>query len=228
MKKTKNQTLNWKQESLRYAKHSSKNNQNSSLNFFDNYYYKIFKNKKINNILDVGCGNGDFLKNFFKEKKIKKFGIETSKKTIELCKKRHKGINFKKAFAHNIPYNQNSFDIVVIWSVLHWIDRNHYLQSLGELIRVTNKYLIVMDFFPINEHKINYVHKKGFFTYKSNFDQILSSSGLLKKKFELNYYIDEKENKFVNTKNKSLDDVYQRKLVIYKKKITLPLKKYKI
>ena len=85
-----------------------------------------------------------------------------------------------------------------------------------------------MDFFPINEHKISYVHKKGFFTYKSNFDQILSSSGLLKKKFELNYYIDEKKNKFVNTKNKSLDDIYQRKLVIYKKKITLPLKKYKI
>ena len=58
---------------------------------------------------------------------------------------------------------------------------------------------------------------KKVFLHIRVIDQILSSSGLLKKKFELNYYIDEKENKFVNTKNKSLDDVYQRKLVIYKK-----------
>ena len=61
-------------------------------------------------MLDVGCGNGDFLKNFLKKKKIKKFGTEPSQQAIKLCKKRHKNINFKKAFSHNLPFPENKFD----------------------------------------------------------------------------------------------------------------------
>tara|TARA_Y100000591_G_C21617134_1_gene585888 strand:+ start:114 stop:797 length:684 start_codon:yes stop_codon:yes gene_type:complete len=227
MIKIKNQTLNWKEQSLRYARNSSDNGMAYKTSFAYNFF-KFFHNKKIKNILDVGCGNGDFLKNLLNDKNIKKYGIETSQDTVKLCKKRHKKISFKKAFCHNIPFKQNQFDLVVIWSVLHWIDRNYYLQSLGELIRVTNKYLVVMDFFPKLEHKRKYIYKKNFFTYKADFDKIFLSSGLLKKKLELNYYIDEKTNKFVNTYNKIINNSHQRKLVIYEKKDTLPLKNYKI
>ena len=37
-------------------------------------------------MLDVGCGNGDFLNNFLKNKKIKKVGVETAQQTINFCK----------------------------------------------------------------------------------------------------------------------------------------------
>jgi len=225
VKKIINQTINWKEESLRYAQNAS------SLALYRNRIFEknfsFFSNKKIKSILDVGCGNGDFLNNFLKDKKIKKFGIEPSQNTVNLCKKRHKNINFKKAFSHNLPFQDNKFDLVIVWSVLHWIDRNHYLQSLGELIRVTNKYLMVMDFFPKIEHKTKYKHKTGFFTFKTNFDKILNSSGFLEKKFELNYFIDEKLKKLIVTKNIK-DNIHQRKIIIYKKKITLPTIEYKI
>ena len=227
MKKT-NQTINWKKQSFRYAKNtSSLSTSKSYKNEVFEKHFKFFSNKRIKNILDVGCGNGDFLNNFLKNKKIQKFGIEPSQNTINLCKKRHKNINFKKAFCHNLPFTDNKFDLVIVWSVLHWVDRNLYLQSLGELIRVTNKHLMVMDFFPKIEHKTKYKHKSGFFTFKTDFDRILQSSGYLKKKIELNYFIDEKTNKLI-VQNNIKDNIYQRKLVIYEKKDSLPLFRYKI
>ncbi len=220
-----NQTTNWKEQGLRYVQNSSSSPSNENL--FFKKKFSFFLNKKIKNMLDIGCGNGDFLNNFIKKKRIKKIGIEPSQKVVNFCRKRHKNIKFKKAFSHDLPFNDNKFDLVNIWSVLHWIDRNHYLQSLGEAIRVTNKYLMVMDFFPKIEHKTKYKHKKGFFTFKSDFDKILISSGYLEKKFEANYFFDGKTKKFKVT-NKIKDNINQRRVVIYKKKITLPTLNYKI
>ena len=84
-----------------------------------------------------------------------------------------------------------------------------------------------MDFFPKVEHKAKYKHRSGFFTFKSDFDKILNNSGYLKKKFELKYFIDEKTNKLI-VQNNTRDNIRQRRMVIYEKKITLPLLKYKI
>ena len=225
MKNTINQTINWKKESFRYAKNSSKSEINKNQLF--EKHLSFFSNKKIRNMLDVGCGNGDFLNNFLINIKIKKFGIEPSQQTINFCIKRHKNINFKQAFSHNLPFSDNKFDLVNVWSVLHWIDRDYYLQSLGELIRVTNKFLMVMDFFPKIEHKTKYKHKEGFFTFKTHFDKILDCSGCLKKKFELNYSFDEKLKKLM-VSNNIKDNIHQRKIVIYEKRIILPTLKYKI
>lgn len=226
MKNSINQTTKWGQQSYRFAKASAKTD------FYKHNLIKkrliFFKNKRIKNMLDVGCANGDFLNDFLKNKIIKKYGIETTQATVDLCKKRHKKINFIKAFAHNLPFEDNKFDLVSIWSVLHWIDRNYYLQSLGELIRITNKYLMVMDFFPKTDHKTKYKHKKGFFTFKTDFDKILSNSKILKKRFVLNFYIDEKKRRLINTFKKSQDNIIQRKLVIYEKKNLLPYLDYKV
>ena len=84
-----------------------------------------------------------------------------------------------------------------------------------------------MDFFPKVEHKVKYKHVSGFFTFKSDFDKILNYSGYLKKKYELNYFINEKTNKLI-VKNNIRDNIHQRRMVIYEKQITLPLLKYKI
>ena len=219
-----NQTINWGEQSIRYVK--AQGSKSNEYQIFEKYF-SFFSNRNIRNMLDVGCGNGDFLNNFLKKKKIKKFGVEPSRQAINFCKKRHKNINFKIAFAHNLPFPDNKFDLVNIWSVLHWIDRNHYLQSLGELVRVAKKFLMVMDFFPKIEHKTNYKHKAGFFTFKTDFDKILNSSGCLKKKFELNYFIDEKSKKLIVLSNIK-DNIHQRKLVIYEKKSLLPKLNYKI
>ena len=64
MKNKINQTTNWKEQSLRYAESASKSYENQ---IFEKHF-SFFSNKKIRNMLDVGCGNGDFLNNFQKKK----------------------------------------------------------------------------------------------------------------------------------------------------------------
>ena len=104
-------------------------------------------NKKlVNSILDVGCGNGEFLnawKNHFSVGGSA-VGIEPSAEGIDLVKEKWRQdetLAFQSSFAHELPFDSDTFDLVTTWSVLHWIGRNEYLPSIGEMIRVCSKYL---------------------------------------------------------------------------------------
>ena len=57
--------------------------------------------------------------------------------------------------------------------------RNEYLQAPGELVRVTSKYLLVMDFVALENYRVPYSHFEGFFTYKQDFVPALLASGLM-------------------------------------------------
>ena len=225
----KNQTYKWDSESIRFVKtflnvkHPWKN---------DKFIGEILKSniyqKNIKSILDVGCGNGDFLSKLLTKKLVKKIGIETSSASIKLLKKKHKNCMFIKSYCHSLPFNDNYFDFVYAFMVLHYIDRNNFLQSLGELLRVTNKYLMIVDFDPAISYFTKYKHKKNFYIYKTNYDKILLESGFLKKVVEKRFYINGK-NKLckINKKIKKSDPInhHIRKLTIYKKTITLKKKK---
>ena len=228
-----NQTYLWEKQSERYVK--------SYLNFKINYddknikkFFSFFYKKKIKNILDIGCGNGEMLNFFLENISASNFGVgvEPSYNAIKLLKKKNikkKKINFLKAFAHKLPFKDNNFDLVISWSVLHWIDRNNYLQSLGEITRVAKKYLLILDFAPQKMHKVLYIHKKNFFTYKHNYDQILKELGFLKKIKQNNIYVDNLNNytleNQLNIKKNSFINSFRRSITIYKKEDHLLQKK---
>ena len=50
-----------------------------------------------------------------------------------------------------------TFDIVLVWSVLHWIG-NEYLQSIGEMIRICNKFSD-NGFCCQRDYRVSYHHK---------------------------------------------------------------------
>ena len=85
-----NQTTKWHSESERYVK--------KFLND-ENVYYKkyldLFKNSKITNVLDVGCGNGNTLNYLInKNKNLKNgIGIEPSNKAVQLLNEKYKRKN---------------------------------------------------------------------------------------------------------------------------------------
>ena len=90
-------------------------------------------------------------------------------------------LTFHRASAHRIPFHTNSIDLVLAWSVLHWIGRDQYLQALGELIRVTKKYLVVMDFVADKDYRVPYHHMPGLFTYKLDFEDVILRSEIMRK-----------------------------------------------
>ena len=145
----------------------------------------------LDTVLDVGCGNGSFLSEVLEQLSIPSgVGVEPSRQTVEKLSARwaeRPDLKFEPAAAERLPFEDSSFDFVIAWSVLHWIGREHYLQALGELVRVTNNYLLVMDFCPSENYRTPYKHREGWFTYKADFDVPLIGTGVLERVLDLRW-----------------------------------------
>lgn len=214
-----NQTTKWYSESERYVKKFLNDE-----NVYYKKYFNLFKNSKITNVLDVGCGNGNALNYLInKNKNLKNgIGIEPSKKAVQLLNKKYKRkkLKFISAFNHNLPFKDNEFDLVISWGVLSWIDRNNYLQSLGELCRVTNKYLFIFDFYSINNFYTDYKHKKDFKTFRVDSSKIILQTGKFKVTKEvliLGDHFGGKKTNINKLKKNFYLNKYSRKISIFKK-----------
>jgi ubiquinone/menaquinone biosynthesis C-methylase UbiE len=168
---------------------------NESKNYFYRNYYKkdllkLEPNLYLKNILDgfnilnksfleVGCGSGNNLNWLSKNFQCDCTGVEPNKEIIDYLKRTYSNINFSYGDISNIPFQNNFFDVVISRSVLHWVNRNKILQSLGELIRVSKKYIIISDFYPKDPFKIKYKHKKNFYTFHIDYIPILISTGII-------------------------------------------------
>jgi 2-polyprenyl-3-methyl-5-hydroxy-6-metoxy-1,4-benzoquinol methylase len=88
---------------------------------------KDVSNKKI---LDAGCGEGYFLS---KIQSKKKSGIELSEKRVSLAKKLYPELNIQVADLKQLPFNDNSFDVIICSEVLEHV--SNFKQALKEFKR---------------------------------------------------------------------------------------------
>ena len=100
----------------------------------------IKKHLKVNpedRLLDVGCGTGLTTRPW----KCKRFGIDPSKKLLEKAKAADPEGEYKEAPAENIPFEDNSFDIVVsITAIQNFEDIK---KGLEEIKRVGKKRFVL-------------------------------------------------------------------------------------
>ena len=138
----------------------------------------------IDTVLDVGCGAGIHLASI-----VDRFdasigvGVEPSHEAVALLTHHYRDdqrLAFQTGSVHQLPFPSDSFDLVSCWSVLHWVGRNEYLQALGELIRVTRRHLLVMDFVAAQDYRVPYSHSEGLFTYKQDFVPAVLASGIMR------------------------------------------------
>lgn len=92
-------------------------------------------------ILDAGCGEGFTLQSLY-ELKIGKTleGIDFSKEAIEIGKKQYPHLNIKTGDIYNLPYKDNSFDLVICTEVLEHLENPQ--NAINELKRVSSKYIL--------------------------------------------------------------------------------------
>lgn len=70
-------------------------------------------------ILDAGCGPGNFV-NYFRSKKFGYVGIDFSKEMLKFAKKQHKGANFARMDLRRLGFQRNAFSgIYASYSFLH-------------------------------------------------------------------------------------------------------------
>ncbi len=87
-------------------------------------------------ILDLGCGNGRYFE-YLKEKNADYFGVDNSKKLIDLAKIRYPKANFHLADALNLPFPDNFFDKVMSIATFHHIPSEELrINFLNEIKRV--------------------------------------------------------------------------------------------
>lgn len=139
---------------------------------------------RIKSVLDLGCSTGyrlDMLKGFLTHSRPRLVGVDASSKAIEHGKSLYPDISFYQGLLSNIPL-KDTYDLVIVHSVLHWVDRNSLAKSISEIDRMTEDggYLIVTDFAPRGNHKRIYHHlpDEKVYTYKQSYADIFLSLGI--------------------------------------------------
>ncbi|MEO8402022.1 MAG: class I SAM-dependent methyltransferase [Gammaproteobacteria bacterium] len=74
-------------------------------------------------ILDLGCGTGEPIAQFFIEKGFKVTGVDGSHKMIELCKKRFPNERWIVSDMREINLKEQ-FDVILAWHSFFYLDQN--------------------------------------------------------------------------------------------------------
>jgi SAM-dependent methyltransferase len=132
-------------------------------------------------ILEIGAANGFRLAVLAKRYGARGVAVEPSTDAIADGQRTFPTIEFVRGTAHELPL-QESFELIIVNFVLHWIDRCHLLRSVAEIDRVlvNGGYLLIGDFFPSTPTKVPYHHlpHTAVYTYKQNYAALFLASGL--------------------------------------------------
>jgi ubiquinone/menaquinone biosynthesis C-methylase UbiE len=104
----------------------------------------ISKITKKTKVLDVGCGSGKFLAKLKKLTDCDVYGLDLSKNAVNAARQLY-NLNIFQGTISDLPYNDNSFDIITAWSYIEHVNNpsdvltkmNRLLKKNGDLILKT-------------------------------------------------------------------------------------------
>ena len=111
-------------------------------------FLSIIKNKK--NVLDIGCGDGELLRNLKKINKCNCHGIDFSQNLIRIAKKRSKNINYYCIDMNRIKEEfkvKTKFDYIItkrsIQNLTSWNDQKKFINQLKFFSNPKTKILLM-------------------------------------------------------------------------------------
>lgn len=139
----KNRELNYKNFYVKFYDEYHKRLKKQFSSFGVKYVEDVCREFSFESVLDAGCGDGEAIREFLK-KGYNAVGIELSGYKIrEGCKDlKRKGIIFQ-ASLDNIPFKDNSFDLVFSTEVLEHIPEEKIEKTIKEIIRVARRYIFL-------------------------------------------------------------------------------------
>ena len=133
---------------------------------FVNFYLNLTNNKirgflrkQSGRILDIGCGDGDFLD-------YADVGIDFSKRKLLEAKRKYREKSLVRASASHLPFRDKMFNLSFMVSVMLHIHPNKHEQTRLEAFRTANRFYNMDDFakkvsvFPTFYQKLRSMHLK--------------------------------------------------------------------
>lgn len=131
--------------------------------------------------LEIGAANGFRLAAIHRRSGARVVAVEPSAQAISEGKAAFPTVRFVRGTAHALPLRE-SFDLVIVNFVFHWIDRVNLLRSVAEVDRLVGDsgWLMIGDFYPSNRMQVRYHHlqDENVFTFKQNYAETFLASGL--------------------------------------------------
>lgn len=132
-------------------------------------------------VLEVGAANGFRLAAIHERTGARAVAVEPSAQAVLNGKASFPFITFIRGTASAVPLRE-TFDLVIVNFVFHWIDRQNLLRAVAEVDRLVRDggYLLIGDFHPANRLQIHYHHLESeeVYTYKQNYAATFLASGL--------------------------------------------------
>ena len=114
--------------------------------------------------LDVGCGPGALIDRVSKKTKIHFIGLDP--------KERNKKFRIIPGIAEDLPFKNNSFNLIMMISVFEHITPNKRIKALKELHRVLKKNGLLLVQIPNNRFPIELHSKLPFLSYLPRWLQV--------------------------------------------------------
>ena len=94
-------------------------------------------------VLDIGCGNGKNMIYALNRQDLQVYGLEHSQALTDICIQ--KGLNVIQGNALSLPFENNTFDAIIMIAVIHHInpdEHNKVLKEIQRVLKPTSKCLI--------------------------------------------------------------------------------------
>ena len=189
--------------------------------FYRNFLIKKLKffeivNNKNSSILDFGCGFGYFLNYFYNKGYRNLYGIDPDK---ELLKQVPSQIKTSLQFGQKTNFEDNSFDVVFVYCVLHHLEKDkNYFEAIDEIMRILKPkgYLFICEPGHYRSFVImEYITKvlSLFLKFFKSFKAILDEEKTIVRYFIRNHY--KVIDKIRNKKIKEIENTYKYEKWLY-------------
>ncbi len=134
-------------------------------------------------VLELGCSNGWRLARLRESlgEQNRYVGVDPGSGALAHGRSAFPGLELHIGNLSDVPL-QETFDLVIVNFVLHWVDRNLLSKSLAEIDRLVadGGYLLIGDFLPDSPAKRPYHHLQNerVFTFKQDYPRVFTAMGI--------------------------------------------------
>jgi SAM-dependent methyltransferase len=125
-------------------------------------------------ILEIGSGDGTRLSWLKQNRGFACYGVEPSRLAVDAARAR--GIDARQATADQLPFEDETFDVVMFGFCLYLCDRDDLFRIAAEADRVLKNpgWLLILDFYSPGPMKRAYRHRAGVFSHKMDYQTLFT------------------------------------------------------